>query len=121
MRIGSVVLLPFLIVSAVLAANRDDSGHGAQSVEVFRCEFDEAADANFDLWPDGWTRMRGPGYPQYLKIGIMETPAADGAKEREQHCLRIKLDGGAALVSTPPAAVAPGFSYVVEANAKTSG
>jgi hypothetical protein len=120
MRIGGAVLLQLIIVSAVFAANRDDSGPRAQSVDIFHCDFGETVDANYDLWPDGWTRMRGPGYPQYLKIGIVEKPAGPGIKDHE-HCLRIKLDGGAALVSTPPAPVAPRFSYVAEVNARTNG
>jgi hypothetical protein len=130
-RIGRAIgALSLFIVSAVQAANRDDEvAAGAHSIEVYRCDFGEAADTNFDFWPDGWTRLRGPGYPQYLKIGIIEetlSPAQGDAPTSPEapqvrHCLQIKLDGGSALVSTPPAAVAPRFSYVVDANARTKG
>lgn len=117
---GSVV-----IVSALYAANRDDVAAGAHSIEVYRCDFDEAADRNFDFWPDGWTRLRGPGYPQYLKIGIVEEsmPPVNSnlGTAGGLHSLQIKLDGGAALVSSPPAAIAPRFSYIVEANARAKG
>lgn len=108
------LVLNLLIVSALAAANRDVVATGTHSVEVFRCDFGEQADKNFDLWPDGWTRLRGPGYPQYVQIGIV-------AAEPEANCLKIKLDGGAALVSTPATPVAPRFSYVAEANVRTKG
>lgn len=118
---GSVV-----IVTALHAANSNDVAAGAHSIEVYRCDFDEAADRNFDFWPDGWTRLRGPGYPQYLKIGIVEDdapPTTSGAVSAETnlHYVQIKLDGGAALISSPPAAIAPRFSYVVEAKARSKG
>ena len=28
-------------------------------------------------WPDGWTRRRGEGFPQYLNIGIVDDPAGE--------------------------------------------
>src|SRR5205085_236854 len=78
-----------LIVSALPAANREDDTPGTHSVEIFRCDFSDKDDSNFDLWPDGWTRLRGPGYPQYVKIGIVDelppqsAPLTSGAKSKE--------------------------------------
>lgn len=113
------------IVSVLYSANRDDVAAGAHSIEVYRCDFGDAADGNFDFWPDGWTRLRGPGYPQYLKIGIVDDSESidDGstASAKDRQFLQIKLDGGAALVSSPLAAIAPRFSYVVEATARAKG
>src|SRR6188768_2897114 len=57
----AVGVFSLLIVSAVQAANRDDVAAGAHSIEIYRCDFGAAADSNFDFWPDGWTRLRGPG------------------------------------------------------------
>src|SRR5262245_51608311 len=101
MRIGSV-FLNLLIVSVLVAANRDDDAPGTHSVQVLHCDFGEASDNNFDLWPDNWTRLRGPGYPQYVKIGIVDQgpPKTDASgKSIPTPALRVKLDGGGALVS----------------------
>src|SRR4051812_30126062 len=114
MRNCTVGLINLLIVSALAAANRDDAAPGAHSVEIYHCDFSEKNDSNFDSWPDGWTRLRGPGYPQYVKVGIVVE-----AEEKGQS-LQVKLDGGAASVSTPLVPVAPRFSYVLEADARTA-
>ncbi len=84
------------------------------AVEVFHCAFDEAADPNFDGWPGGWTRQRGPGYPHYVQIGIASDPSPDGSP-----CLRVDLNGGSAAVHSPPIAIEPQSSYVVEVQMQT--
>ena len=46
-----------LILSANAFAQTDHIPD--ETVEVFRCDFEEGTDANYDLWPDDWTRRRG--------------------------------------------------------------
>jgi hypothetical protein len=114
-RCIAVSAINLLIVSALAAANRDDAAPGAHSVEIYHCDFSEKSDANFDSWPDGWTRLRGPGYPQYVKAGIVTEP------ESNERTFQVKLDGGAASVSTPPVPIVPRSSYVLEADVCTAG
>ena len=107
-----------LILSVlILAAPGEEatSGHFAEAVEVYRCDFESDSDINFDNWPDGWTRLRGELYPQYLKIGIDQKPQSQSG---QQH-LRIQLDGGAAALYSPHIQISPSYSYVVEAYLRT--
>jgi hypothetical protein len=80
--------------------------------EVYRCDFDASVDRNFDLWPDGWTRKRGPGYPHFVKMSI----AGEGANAG----LRINLDGGGGLVTSPPIPISPHYSFELTARLATS-
>ena len=86
----------------------------SEAVEVFQCDFGPSSDANFDAWPDGWTRRRGQGYPSYVKIEIQpaSTPADQAAGVRQ--CLHVDLDGGGAAVFSPPIQVDMLYSYVLE-------
>ena len=83
---------------------------------MFHCNFDSSWDENFDEWPDRWTRRRGEGFPHYVNIRIHRLPSPAGDR-----CLRIQLDGGAAAAYSPPVAVGPLFSYVLEGRLKTEG
>ena len=108
------VLLPLLIVAIDPAAPIEV--HYPEGAEVFRCTFDESWDANFDGWPDGWTRRRGPRYPQYLSVQISEKPSSPADR-----CLEIELDGGAAAAQSPPVAARHLYSYVLEGLLNTEG
>jgi hypothetical protein len=107
------ILLPLLF----LAANGDiqPSGPCPQGIEVFHCNFDASSDANFDAWPDGWTRRRGQGYPSYVKIEIRPTPTPAG-----EQCLQVNLNGGGAVVFSPPVEVGMLYSYVLEASLRAN-
>src|SRR5262245_12044666 len=86
------VLLALFILAAKAPAPTE--GDRAEGVEVLHCDFEPETDKNFDDWPDGWTRRRGKGYPEYVKTRIVadgERPGSPGAG-----CLRIDLDGGMA-------------------------
>jgi len=87
-----------------------------EGTEVFRCTFDTSWDANYDGWPDQWTRRQGPGYPHYVSIRISEEPSPT-----ENRCLRMVMDGGAATAYSPPIQVGPLFSYVMEGFLRTEG
>ncbi|HUT11335.1 MAG TPA: hypothetical protein VMY42_12620 [Thermoguttaceae bacterium] len=110
----SSVLLHLLIVAIGPKVPIED--RYPEATEVFHCTFDRSWDANFNGWPDRWTRRRGPGYPHYVKIEINEEPSPAGDR-----CLRIDVDGGAAAVFSPPVQVGSLFSYVLEGYLKTQG
>ena len=71
------------------------------AVEVFRCEFNGAADPKQVGWPDHWTRERGAGYPRYLEVRIDRAAPPQSTGQS----LRMNLDGGAAAAYSPPIAV----------------
>ncbi len=106
------ILLALLIVAA--PAGSATSVAGASS--VFECDFEADADRNFDGWPDDWARRRGPGFPHYVGVRMSRDPAAAG-----NGCLRVDLDGGGAVLYSPPIEIRRGYSYVVQASLKTLG
>ena len=110
-------LFPFIILAADAAARTEDPR--VEGVQIRKWDFEENDDANYDGWPDGWTRRQSPGHPRYLEIAIVsdtQSPRPSGAR-----CLRMDLDGGAALVFSPPVPVSPRFSYVLDGFVKTVG
>ncbi len=107
------VLLTLLILALVPAAP-NAAGDGA---EVFRCTFDESWDQNYDDWPDGWSRRRGKGYPEYVSVKIAVAEDAPSAAR----CLQIDLDGGGAIAYSPPIHVTPLHSYILQGAIDTSG
>ena len=108
------LLWSLLILTANQAAPIE-SRH-PEATEVFHCGFDRQNDADYDSWPDGWTRRRGPKYPRYLRIRIVDTPSPQG-----DSALRIELNGGAAVVSSDRVEVQGLFSYVLEGYLRTEG
>ncbi|QDU92972.1 hypothetical protein [Lignipirellula cremea] len=127
------LLLVLLLVSAPPAIsdfsestplNPESSLTGDAKDLIYACRFDEAADQNYDNWPDSWTRRRGRQYPHYLKIEIDDdpSPAANDDKEspgRTHRALRIQLDGGAAEVHAPPVEISSTYSYFVRMRLRT--
>lgn len=111
-----------LLLSLAIVANTDaegsDRSYGSQAIPLYQCDFEVGSDQNYDLWPDGWTRRRGPGYPQYLDISIHDAPPKESERGR---CLKIELDGGAAYVSSALIPIATRFSYAVEMDIKIQG
>ena len=83
-----------LILSAQATAS--DVRH-PDAVPVFRCQFGDDWDVNYDGWPDRWVRKTGAGYPQYVNIAIQDDATSVGHK-----CLQIDLDGAAAAIVSPP-------------------
>ncbi len=105
-------LLPLLILTVLDGAPTAQSNPDA--VAVFRCDFTDAWDANFDRWPDHWTRAQGIDYPPYVKIRIHEEPS-----RADKQCLRISLDGAAATVYSPLIEIDPDFNYLLEGYLRT--
>lgn len=91
-------------------------GRHLDGVELYRCAFEQGSDRDYDGWPDGWTRQRGPGFPHYVQIQQSQEPAAEGTE-----CLRIDLDGGAAAAFSPLIPIDPQHDYVLEAYLKVEG
>src|SRR6478672_1162972 len=108
-----LALVAALILSAHVLAG--DVRH-PDAVPVFRCQFAEDSDVDYDGWPDRWLRKSGAGYPQYVNMAIQDDATAAGHK-----CLQIDLDGAAAALQSPPIRVMYGFSYMFEAQLKNSG
>ncbi len=86
--------------------------------EVFSCNFDASWDQNFDGWPEGWTRRRGPGFPHYLTIAIEGDGDGDDTAAR---ALRIDLDGGSAVAFSPPIPISALCDYVLLGGVRTAG
>ncbi len=98
----------------LLAAQVPPPGALRGAEVVFATGFEQDADSDYDAWPDGWVRRRDRGFPHYLSIGIAPDPAGDRGQ-----CLRIELDGGAAMVSSPLIEIDPAYSYLLRARLKT--
>ncbi len=106
------VLLSLLIVA--VSADAPIEGRYPEATEIYRCAFGESSDKNYDGWPDGWSRRRGKGYPQYVKVRIVDEASPAGPR-----CLRFDLDGAGAVAYSPPIPVGPLHSYVLEGLLKT--
>lgn len=106
------IFVPLLIVA--ISADASISDHYPEGAEIFSCDFGQGWDENFDEFPDQWSRHLDRGYPEYVSIRIVEEAGPSGP-----HCLRIEMDGGAALVRSPPLSASPLFAYVLEAYIKT--
>ncbi|MEA1951793.1 MAG: hypothetical protein U9N87_10440, partial [Planctomycetota bacterium] len=108
------LLLPLLIIAITPGVPIDQRYPDAK--QVFFCDFCTTWDENFDGWPDGWTRRRGAGFPHFVDVRISNEPSPVG-----NHCLRIDLDGAAAVAYSPTIDVSPLYSYVLEGQLKTEG
>lgn len=75
---------------------------------IFATSFDQESDANYDSWPDHWTRKTGPEYPHYSKVEMV-----DDATAQNKRSLQIDFDGGGVLLSTPAIPILPKFGYKV--------
>ena len=104
-------LLPILFVVIGLDAPAQDPY--PEATRIFHCRFERSWDENYDAWPDRWTRRRGPGFPAYVKIQIVESSPA-GPK-----LLRIDLDGGGAVAYSPAIKIGPFHGYFLEGRLKT--
>ena len=109
-------MLPLLtLLLGAATADPELVGRHPEAVEVFTCRFDEPTDVNHDRWPDHWKRHRSADHPAYIDIEI-----ADAKTPRDQRCLQVEMNGGGALIHSPPIPISPLFSYVLEAEIETS-
>lgn len=115
---------PLFVIGALVALSESVSAGDAipadsaagEAVEIFRCDFDNPWDVNFDGWPDRWVRSTGPDFPQYASIGIADDAASPG-----NPCLKLAIDGASAGVTSPPIPVLPRFSYTLDLRLRAEG
>ncbi|MBX7167525.1 MAG: hypothetical protein K1X74_14440 [Pirellulales bacterium] len=112
-RLASTLAM-LLILPACGAAPIDQRFPDA--VPILTAEFESTSDHDFDGWPDGWTRQRGPGYPAYMEVRIQPTDGASG-----ESALHVACNGGAAAAFSPPVPITPRFAYVFEGSLRTEG
>lgn len=111
------------LILAVFAPVGSDAAEISPATEwpaasiVLSCDFEDPTDVNRDQWPDRWTRRRGRGYPEYVRVQIVDEP--DAPKGRR--ALQMQLNGGGAAISTPVTAISPQYSFVATANVQTRG
>jgi hypothetical protein len=136
-----------LILSALTAAPSDQAA--VLAGDVLNCDFEERTDRDYDGWPDGWTRRHSRDLPEFLKVGIVDEPTAPAASDsplimdrkssptasvgqsgsgtgpaatkKINHCLEIELNGGAAVISSPPQPISTQFSLALSVRIKTIG
>jgi hypothetical protein len=116
-----------LILSLLSAAPSDPQAVSAG--DVLACDFEDATDRDYDRWPDQWIRERSRDLPEFLKIGIVREPPgtkvlASGAAQSIEvvnHALEVELDGGGAIIASPPKEIHAQFSLFLTARIKTQG
>ena len=108
------LVFPLLILAA--QAESPIASRRGEADEIYRCDFEEEFDKNYDNWPDDWTRQKGRGYPFYLPVEI-ET---DTSRSGSSRVLKMQLDGGGALIHSPRIPIRPAYSYVLQVNLKTA-
>ncbi len=94
----------------------EPNGPTSPMVPVLRYEFSAKDDIDLDGDPDDWVRRKGTGFPRYVGIGIDTTV---GHSDRAS--LRIKANGGAAALYSPPMRVDGLHTYYLEAWVKADG
>jgi len=104
----------YLACASLLAAAVDHDPYDG-AVEVLRYTFEKDADQNFDEHPDGWTRRKGPGFPNYVRTAI---DAGRGHGDSDQS-LRIYVNGGAAAIYSQPVHVDSLHAYVFRGYVRT--
>ena len=104
-------MLILTVAGGLATADRHRDGE-----ELYRCGFEQSADRDYDAWPDGWTRQRGPGFPHYVQVQQSQESSPEG-----RQCLRVDLDGGAAAAYSPPIAIDTRDDYLLEGYLKVSG
>jgi hypothetical protein len=107
------------------ASESADHAPATEAKQIYACDFELAADADYDGWPDRWLRQRGHDYPDYLKIAIERPAPSDSAATSQAQAhgqfLQIQLDGGSAAATGPAAPVSPLYSFAAEARIRTDG
>ena len=129
-RVGLGIILASLFVwpngaegqsAATSTANAEIDNSSAASRQlpratVYACDFSGDSDANFDGWPDGWSRRQGIGFPKYLKAGIV---AMEPTNPRGPQQLRLNLDGGGIQLNSPLFPITSDFDYRLEVDIRT--
>jgi hypothetical protein len=83
---------------------------GEPAIDVFVCRFDEQWDVNWDHWPDGWKRRKGPGFPSYIRMAMEPLPVTNEPPVRDRTFV-VRMNGGNAAVESPSMRLSHFFSY----------
>ncbi len=102
MTIRWAILLAMLSLIAVVCP----CAKATNGTALFATSFGDAADTNYDHWPDRWQRATGPKFPPYTNVAIVSDKDAS-----EGRCLRIDLDGGGARLTSPSIGILAKFGY----------
>lgn len=98
-----------------VSAPPTSAGRHVDAVEIFSYDFGPQWDVNYDLWPDKWRRETGPEWPHYVQVQLEDDETAVAGR-----CLTVRLNGGAAMLTSPAVGVSNKFSYVVDARLKAT-
>lgn len=83
---------------------------------VHRYSFEATEDKDYDRQPDGWSRRRGPGFPQYVRAMIDREAAAHGNQS-----LVVELNGAQFAYYSPLQDVDSHHSYILRARIRSTG
>ncbi|QDS90890.1 hypothetical protein EC9_51080 [Rosistilla ulvae] len=142
-------LLAIFVATILIASPAAAKGSTPAAKTVTQWSFDQSNDVNYDNWPDNWRRRQGPQYPAYLSIEIVPKSTelmeaairADHqfrpyrkfaermgmprdwlfAEQLVDRYLRVQLNGGAAVVQSPPVPVDSIYSYRFVGSISTKG
>ncbi len=109
-------LTPVLAAILAFAAPSKSERVHADADTLASVTFETDCDLDYDLWPDGWSRQRGRGFPHFIPIAITDAASAAGNR-----CLEFRLDGGAALAKSPPVKIDDRHDYLFEVDVQTQG
>jgi hypothetical protein len=84
--------------------------------DLHRFSFEAADDEDYDRQPDGWSRRRGPGFPQYVRAQIDRDMAAHGSQS-----LLVELNGAPFAYYSPLVGVDGQHAYVLRARIRSAG
>jgi hypothetical protein len=71
---------------------------------VFASDFGDAADADFDGWPDGWTRRYRAGWPRHVRVRIMPYAEAVTKKPSLKNTSESNADSATTMATPRPRA-----------------
>ncbi|WP_417744550.1 hypothetical protein [Rosistilla oblonga] len=146
---AAVRLLAIFVATILIASPAAAKGAISTAKTVTQWSFNQSDDINYDNWPDNWRRRQGPQYPAYLSIEIVpkSTELMEAAIRADHQFgpyrklaermgmprdwlfaerlvdryLRVQLNGGAAVVQSPPVKVESIYSYRFVGSISTKG
>jgi len=113
--VSTALVLPIEQAHAQARASNEEEALLAGGGTAYRYGFESNKDEEFGDWPPGWTRRRGPNFPFYLPVSIQT-----GSAYRGEFFLRVQLNGGGAVMYSPPIACHALADYVLQGALRTS-
>jgi hypothetical protein len=108
----------FLLILSALATTPNNP-NAVSAGEALVCDFEEGDDRDYDGWPDRWIRRKSRELPEFLKISIVPEPGSTKGADAN-HCLQVELNGGGAVISSPPCTISSQFSLALSLRIKTA-